>query len=58
MDNQSKQILGQVLIMSIQHMFSMLAMSGKTSEEIDSLLKEEYIKFKNRRVEDLPLPPK
>lgn len=58
MDNQSKQILGQVMIMSIQHLFSMMAMAGKSPEEIDQLLKVELDKFNQRKIEDLPLPPK
>lgn len=57
MDDQAKQIMGQVLIMSVQHLFSMMAMAGKTPEEIDQLLKVELDKFNQRKIEDLPLPP-
>ena len=58
MDDQSKQILGQVLIASVQHLFTMMSMAGKTPAEIDQLFKEELDKFNQRRMEDLPLPPK
>lgn len=58
MDDQSKQVLGQVLTMSIQHLFTMMTMTGKTPSEIDQLFKEELDKFNQRRIEDLPLPPK
>lgn len=58
MDEQAKQVLGQVMILSIQHLFSMLSMAGKTPEEIDQLFKEELHKFQARNIEDLPKPPK
>lgn len=58
MDDTAKQVLGQVLILSIQHLFTMLSMSGMTQEEMEKLFNSELEKFKARPIEDLPEPPK
>lgn len=58
MSNDANQIIGQLAILTIQHVFTMLKMSGKSPEEIEIMFKEELIKFKARPIEDLPLPPK
>lgn len=57
MDEQAKQVLGQMMVLSIQHLFSMAAISGRTPEQLEALYQQELARFKDRSIEDLPLPP-
>lgn len=58
MDDKSKQTMGQVAILAVQHFFTMMSLTGKTEEEIQALFVDELARFKSRNFENLPKPPK
>lgn len=54
MDEKTSNMLVQLAVISLQGIFQMMKVAGKSEAEIDQLFWEEKGKFEARKPEDLP----
>lgn len=54
MDEKTSNMLVQLAIVSLQGVFQLMQISGKSDTEIDRMFWEEKSKFESRKPEDLP----